>query len=447
MNNKNNMISERKIAKIILKKNKDDIRRTVVKSASKAALNIAQRNGAVTDGWSVFTVKNFMSKTSDALNFSTSRQARYSLIKIFAKHPIAAYGEGGYYDKLQDGIPKYVYIVGPDVSKRKNVSKHNVWICNNHQLETISKQLRETDPVKFSAALTDPADQRAQINNIRILSISDAEKWFSALRVALQEKNMNPKPELSNKLIPNLEYLDREYDVDSYTLKPQPVTVDDAFAEKYEYAGSFRGTAMMGYDELGQLIIIPAKGSHGVVERSGKKRNGTFTGKFENGAPSEGIVKYEDGTTISGKLRNVRTWLDPETNRPTFTYDTPETSADVDITQTITATDATEVIQALQQSISDMLKNNPDWIETFSENDTFYEALQYFASESFKADGVWDENMRNVVLLINMLTYDKAIFKDPENPSFDQLHAGSKTRITKQAYDNIIKYKTEKITS
>jgi len=415
-------------------------RTTVIKPANNTAKTIAQQHGASLDGWSAFTIINRATrKPTFGGPLVTEPQIIDALNQTDKTSKKTYYGNDSFWDKLKDDVPQYMYIVGPDVSKRKRVFKYNVWICNYHQLYMLSKQLYETEPITYSEVIEDVPTNRYE--NIIIITAVNANKWFSGLRKALQQEKLNPKPEGSRVLIPDLQYLDKDYDSSDTAFEPYTIDVTDAKASEMEYDGSFRGFARIQLDEFGNTEMVALSGRIGVVDRD-TEIPGVFEGEFKNGAPYEGVITYDDGDVYRGILQNVISYIGTDGEKR-FSYQAPKSGTDVSVGSV--KWDSNEgIIRVVQQDISDMLKNNPDWVNSFNTPETqdYYTALQYFVSPSFQPDGIWDENMRTATLLLNVITHGDDVL-DPNDTT--KFRLGARTEITKETRDNIIKYKTDKI--
>lgn len=422
-----------------------EMRREIIKTANRTGLQFAQRHGAVLDAWSAFEIKIVATKSGKSFvsSFTTGAAAAQVIGDISKKQGNNYYSAGGALDKVEsDGISKYMYVVGPNVSKRNRVFKYNVWVCNFHQLYKLSLDLHKTKNVGFYDVVNDIRQSSAyKLGNIVVFSVQEAQQWFTALELALKQNNMNPKPENSRVLIPELEYLGTDYEPEAETFQAKTVeilTADDQL--KYGYLGSFRGTARIEVDTFGNTILIPIRGSYPIVDLDKENKQGVFTGDFKNGAPSNGTITYEDGDTYSGDLSNVYTFTNPETGYPSFRFTSGLTSKEskqkyLDAANIYDTSDKS-VILLLQQDIIKMLENNPDWVASFS--NTEYKAKAF---DTFKATGVWGESMRNMSLLLNA----QFLGNDILIPNTQQIRSQAYTDIPAKTRDAIIEHQTKKI--
>jgi hypothetical protein len=421
------------------------MRREIIKTANRTGLQFAQRHGAVLDAWSAFEIKIVATKSgqSTVKEISNGAAAVKVIQDIIKKQGNNYYGAGGALDKIEsDGISKYMYIVGTNVSKRNRVFKYNVWVCNFHQLFKLSAQLHKTKNVGFYDVINDiRLSSTYKLGNIVVFSIQEAQQWFTALESALKQNNMNPKPENSRVLIPELEYLSTDYDPEKETFQSKTVEIlTTADMEKYGYVGPFRGTARIDRDVYGNDILIPIRGSYPIVDIQ-EGTMGMFTGDFKNGAPINGTIIYDDGDTYSGDLKNIYTYIDPETGYPTFKFERGGLTSKQSKQQyldaaNIYANSDKSIILLLQQDIIKMLDNNPDWIASFS--NTEYKTKAF---DSFKATGVWSESMRNMSLLLNA----QFLGNDILIPNTTQIRNEAYTDIPAKTRDAIIEHQTKKI--
>ena len=295
-------------------------RHNKVKPVSRKALGIAHANGAVLSGWSAFTIKSVYTvrqglksalSSEPGLAWSDSKGAAEAIEQATtANRQESYYGPGGNFDQPADsnGIVPFMYIVGPDVSSRKRVRKHNVWVCNFSHLFYLSRKLDQIEPLQYFERVENFIKNKSlYVNNIIVFDFKDIAKWFSVLKQRIskltpdESKKLSAdlKPQDSNVLIPNLNVLSRDYDPDSdvIDLKPTIITVTNDNA--MEYHTSFRGRARLDYDAFGNKIISPLEGNID-VSREDDGMDGTFTGTFKNGTPYDGKVVYKDGDTFDG---------------------------------------------------------------------------------------------------------------------------------------------------
>ena len=416
-----------------------DVRRNILKPANRAGLQIGQQHGAVLDGWSVFTVMLIASRAGkeNVAKLDTSLSATSAIHDLADEKGVTHYGQGGYFDKKEsDGTAKYMYIVGADVSKFKRVFKHNVWICNFHQLYTLSKKLNEIEPLTYyeniESIYTD-----FTFGNIPVFTFEQASKWFKALQYRLQSLSPEQKqslrsllkPKNSAVLIPELQYLNQDYNPTENPLQSKTVTITDT--NKYGYGGNFRGDAKLDYDANGNQILIPLKGTISVF-RKPEYTPGIFTGDFKNGAPDSGKVEYEDGLIEYVKPGDAEVYIKPDGTR-SFTFFSRGTKIETPVRYTWR--DSEDIIRLIQTDIKAMLDNNPEWVQSFSG------IKQYPLIQAFDVTGIWDEPMRTVSWILNVqFLGDDAMLPDGKTVNNDAL-----ITIPKTTRDAIIKYQTEKI--
>jgi len=296
-------------------------RHNKVKPVSRKALGIAHANGAVLSGWSAFTIKSVYTvrqglksalSSEPGLAWSDSKGAAEAIEQATtANRQESYYGPTGHFDQAADsnGIAPFMYIVGPDVSSRKRVRKHNVWVCNFSHLFYLSRKLDQIEPLQYFERVENFIKNKSlYVNNIIVFDFKDIAKWFSVLKQRIskltpdESKKLSAdlKPQDSNVLIPNLNVLSRDYDPDSdvIDLKPTIITITDANASEYRNI-DFRGKGRLDYDAFGNKIISPLEGNIS-VSREDDGMDGTFTGTFKNGTPYDGKVVYKDGDTFDG---------------------------------------------------------------------------------------------------------------------------------------------------
>ncbi len=292
-----------------------------VKPVSRKALGIAHANGAVLSGWSAFTIKSVYTvrqglksalSSEPGLAWTDSKGAATAVEQATtANRQESYYGPAGHFAQVADknGIVPFMYIVGPDVSSRKRVRKHNVWVCNFSHLYYLSQKLDQIEPLQYFERVEDfILNKSYYVGNIIVFDFKDIAKWFSVLKQRIskltpdESKKLSAdlKPQDSNVLIPNLNVLSRDYDPDSdvIDLKPTIITITDDNAGELGVS-SFRGRARLDYDAYGNKITSPIEGYMGVT-REDDGMDGTFTGTFKNGTPYDGKVVYKDGKTYDG---------------------------------------------------------------------------------------------------------------------------------------------------
>ena len=183
-----------------------DVRRNILKPANRTGLQIGQQHGSVLDGWSVFTVMLIASRAGkeNVAKLDTAGSATNAIFDLAAEKGVTHYGRGGYFDKTEsDGTAKYMYIVGADVSKFRRVFKHNVWICNFHQLYTLSKKLNEIEPLTYYQNIESTYTDFT-IGNIPVFTFEQASKWFKGLQYRLQSLTPEQKQSLRSLLKPKI---------------------------------------------------------------------------------------------------------------------------------------------------------------------------------------------------------------------------------------------------
>ena len=416
------------------------VRRSKLKPANQKGLQIAQSHGAVLDAWSAFSIILNITKTGKETieSIDSSTQAAAAINMIVTDKDGSNYGPGSRLARTgKSGIAKYMYIVGPNISKIKRVLKYNVWVCNYEQLYILSTKLNQTEPLQYYQQVTSNA-ARNTIGNIPVFRYTEAARWFQSLQARidlvkndtemLRKSAINLKPENSNMLIPELQYLNTDYDPDESAVQSKPVEITDQNYKEYGYTG-FRGSARKETDAMGNTIIIPIMGSFSVT-RETDNQSGTFTGKFANGAPDDGIVKWDNGESNTVKPGETEIYIDAYGNRR-FRFQTSNNETQLSVNYK----DNAEIIQLLQRDIKDMLINNPEWVTSF-EKTKYYNSLQ-----NFNANGEWDAVMRDVTLLINA----QFLGEDAIDQSTKDFYPGIEISIPESVRQNIIKHKSEKI--
>jgi hypothetical protein len=417
------------------------VRRSKLKPANQKGLQIAQSHGAVLDAWSAFSIILNITKTGKKTikAIDSSTQATAAINMIVTDKDGSNYGPESRLARTgKSEIAKYMYIVGPNISKIKRVLKYNVWVCNYEQLYILSTKLNQIEPLQYYQQVTSNA-ARNKIGNIPVFVYTEAARWFQSLQARidlvkndtemLRKSGINLKPENSNMLIPELEYLNTDYDPAIVPAEQsKPVEITNQNYKEYGNTG-FRGSARKETDAMGNTIIIPIMGSFSVA-RDTDNMSGTFTGKFANGAPDDGIVKWDDGESNTVKPGETEIYIDAYGNRR-FRFQTSNNETQLSVNYKDTA----EIIQLLQRDIKDMLINNPEWVTSF-EGTEYYNSLQ-----NFNANGEWDAMMRDVTLLLNAQFLGDAVI----DPSTNDFYRGIEIEIPETVRQAILKYKSEKI--
>jgi hypothetical protein len=432
-----------------------NVRRNILKPMNRKGLDVAQQHGAVNNIWSAFSVIRLASKPGKEklLQVSSVSSAVAAITKLTKEKGSIDYGAGGPFDKKgETGIAKYMYIVGPNVSKFKRVFKYNVWICNYEQLFMLSKKLDQTEPLQSYDVVN--IEKRQTIGQIPVFLYTEAAKWFQSLQQKINDLKANTKqyaalkpdlkPKNSNVLIPELQYLNVDYDPSAYENMKSTVEITDANAEDYTvynyknnswYETPFRGFAKLDLNSAGEQILIPLKGTHPVV-RTGDRVRGMFTGEFVNGAPDTGIAKYDDGTISTISSGDARVTIDPS-GQHSFTFK-PSGTSSTEAQLRVSWRDTPDVIKLLQQDIQSMIDNNPEWVNSLVNSD----ASKFGASlKSFTPNGKWDDNMIDVAFIINVQFLGDTAW----NSETKTWHRGIESEIPEIVRKNIIKYKSEKI--
>lgn len=329
---KTNIIIERVIRKMLFEQGVDTIVRNVIKPSNESTLSTAQTHGAILSAWSAFIIKSVHKRGIDATSnpdWSSSVGAAAAIRQAINKNGKAQetqyYGKTGPFNKIDvNGQPKYMYIVGPDLASRDRAVKHNVWVCNFSQLYEIAKRLdaNEKKPLQYFEIIENLVDDKStMLGNIIIFDYRDVTPWFNELK----KYKLTDKPIDSAKLIPELQYLSKDTDIElsSTTDTDQIVDITDENAEQYKYTG-FKGKARLSTDTRGNRIIIPINGSIG-VQQEDTNIGGTFTGEFKNGVPYKGIITYDNGMEFTGELIDPYAYIDADGIR-SFRYTEPPRS-------------------------------------------------------------------------------------------------------------------------
>jgi len=342
---KTNIIIERVIRKMLFEQGVDTIVRNVIKPSNESTLSAAQTHGAIISAWSAFIIKSVHKRGIDATSnpdWSSSVGAATAIRQAINKNGKAQetqyYGKTGPFNKIDvNGQPKYMYVVGPDLASRDRAVKHNVWVCNFSQLYEIAKRLdaNEKKPLQYFEIIENLVDDKStMLGNIIIFDYRDVTPWFNELK----KYKLTDKPIDAAKLIPELQYLSKDTDIDasSTTDTENIIDINDENAEQYKYPG-FKGKARLSTDIKGNRIIIPLNGSIGIRQED-TGIAGLFTGEFKNGVPYKGTVKYDNGTEFTGELIDPYAFINANGTR-NFYYTEPlksTTNKTVDATSSVT---------------------------------------------------------------------------------------------------------------
>ena len=435
-------------------------RRVVIKPANRTGLQFARQHGAVLDAWSAFLVKIKVTKTGmkyGVKDFDSSDSAARAMNAMFTELGKSGnYGPGSTFDVSENGIAKYMYIVGPNVSKLPRHLKFNVWVCNYQQLYKISEQLNKKEPLEYFDRIQS-LRSKATIGNIPVLTMADANSWFSALQKYAQIQNFTlPKPVNSKVLIPELQYLSEDYepeDVDIQTKKLITIT-DDNY---HNYDTDFRGTAELGVTAFGDTKLTFINGTGVGVNDRNNGEYGIFTGEFKNGAPYKGKIEYADGKDpYNGLIDNIKVFYPDGSEDPTFSYSLENSSTTSrtnwerifrNRTKTVSSSDDKLLITVTKENIAAMLNNNPTFVKSFSKDADITRIMNEFktyislADGSTYATGTWDSDMETMSMILNA-TFDADNFfiSGTKNPKLNVITALSETTITA-----IKEYQTTKI--
>lgn len=423
-----------------------NVRRNILKPMNRKGLDVAQRHGAMLNVWSAFSVILLASKSGkeNLPQISSAANAVNAINQLTREKDSTHFGAGGELDKTGDGgIAKYMYIVGPNVSKLKRVFKYNVWVCNYEQLFMISKKLDQTEPLQYYNVVSSNA-ARNKVGNIPVFLYTEAARWFQSLQSRIDAVKANTKqyaelkPDLkpinSSVLIPELEYLNSDYDPTSANLPTETIEITNQNYESYGYT-AFRGVAKLELDSYGNRILIPLKGTI-PVKRNGDGIGGMFKGEFANGMPDTGTSTWDDDSINKVSSGDARATRNPDGTRG-FVFKTSGTSS-VEAQLRVSWSDTPDVIKLLQQDIQSMIDNNPEWVNSLVNSD----ASNFGASlKSFTANGKWDDNMTDVAFIINVQFLGDTAW----NSETKTWHRGIISEIPEIVRKNIIKYKSEKI--
>jgi hypothetical protein len=332
---KTNIIIERVIRKMLFEQDVDTIVRNVIKPSNESTLSAAQSHGAILSAWSAFIIKSVHKRGVDAtgnVGWTSSQGAataiRQAINKYGKEQKTQYYGATGPFNKIDvNGQPKYMYIVGPDLASRDRAVKHNVWVCNFSQLYEIAKRLdaNEKKPLQYFQIIENLVDDKStMLGNIIIFDYRDVTPWFNELK----KYKLTDKPIDAAKLIPELQYLSKDTDIDasSTTDTENIIDITDENAEQYNYTG-FKGKARLSTDTKGNRIIIPLNGSI-IVRQDNTGLHGEFTGEFKNGVPYKGHVEYVDDTEYTGELINPYAYINADGKR-SFHFTLPPKSTNV----------------------------------------------------------------------------------------------------------------------
>ena len=302
--------------------------RYVVKPVTRSALSTAKQHGAVNNGWSAFTVKSIY-KRGQKETARTDSGAAYNAIQIAttADKQEQYYSANGHYTGIVNGIPKYMYIVGPDISKRDRVLKRNVWVCNFEQLFNISKKLDTSNSLLYHTKIEGIVENKTtMLGDIIIFSSYDIRNWFSVLKQRIKESGLTFKPVDSTVLIPEIDYLAKDYDPSDIDAVPptavdltvKDIVVTDSNSKDWDDT-LFRGTALIDHDKFGNRILIMKTGTIDVIKNGSATSDdaetsdiyGKFTGEFKNGKPYDGVVIWNDDTQFKGKIKDTAVNVTP----------------------------------------------------------------------------------------------------------------------------------------
>ena len=197
-------------------------------------------------------------------------------------------------DKYDPKKTLFVYFKAVD-KKYKKI--WNVWAFDKQEtgINTIVKQWKTE--LEKSTYFEETELKIDRIQSISLMSYNQAKDWFSSLEKAKQDFKIDTKINL-----PNLSAIKTADDSDDDTQKSKIVTVDEGgkvFDDKgqqipVETYGFVNGDAELRTSPGGEsLILIPLEGVQYIIERN-TNRPGYFVGTFKEGAPSNGVVEYNE---------------------------------------------------------------------------------------------------------------------------------------------------------
>lgn len=276
-----------------------DVKKVMVKQMPNSKRNQVVANGGVT-GFEVYL--NFREKHGDVTSILENIRTY-----ITADPRVGTNSKFDVNDTVATDTSRYMYVIGDDVSKSKRRMKLNVWIIAYsplHQLAEKIDSLNKND--RFQLQLEGILEY--YIGKIPVYTWNDAAKWIAILKTqAATLKFELFDPQLKRKVeFPNLSIINKPESATDIDVQTKIVTIDDTNPGEYGL-GDFKGQIEVSYNTSGQQLITYINGGPIGVSRQRDGEDGQYTGQFEKGMPSDGVVNWNDGEKWEGKLISTKT--------------------------------------------------------------------------------------------------------------------------------------------
>ena len=202
--------------------------------------------------------------------------------------------------------PKTTLFVYFNALDKTNKKVWNVWAIDKDEtgINKLSKEIKQA--LQKTTYFTQTEQQIDKIQAVTLMTLEQANKWFTSLQEFSKKLNLS-----STLNLPNINAIKTDVvgDDTQEDLGSQDVNIQMNNSREYDAydlsgkllfnnvtSNGFYGRAKMSVSADGEsLIFQPIEGTQGVIE-FGTERTGTFNGEFKNGAPFKGMITYDSAT-------------------------------------------------------------------------------------------------------------------------------------------------------
>lgn len=219
--------------------------------------------------------------------------------------------------------PKTTLFIYYKALDKTNKKVWNVWAIDKNEtgINQLSKEIKQA--LQKTTYFTQTEQQIDKIQAVSLMTLEQANKWFTYLEESSKKLNLSSKLNL-----PKLDKIKTDVvgDDTQKDLTFQDVEIRRTEDDKYDVydtsgkllysnvnAGAFEGDAKMSISADGEsLIFQPIYGNQSIRE-FGTNRSGQFIGEFKDGMPYKGYIEYYSATNDQIK------YLDGEVESKVYT--------------------------------------------------------------------------------------------------------------------------------
>lgn len=206
-------------------------------------------------------------------------------------------------DKYNPKTKLFIYYKALDKTNKK---VWNVWAIDKNEtgINQLSKEIKQA--LQKTTYFTQTEQQIDKIQAVSLMTLEQANKWFTYLEESSKKLNLSSKLNLPklDKIKTDVVGDDTQKDLTSQDVEIR--RTEDNKYDVYDTSGKllysnvdsnfFDGDAKMSISADGEsLIFQPIYGTQSILEFT-TNRDGEFTGEFKNGMPYKGSIRYYSTT-------------------------------------------------------------------------------------------------------------------------------------------------------